>query len=351
MITLELHQIDLRYRDLRIRDAARQSRLAAELAKDGQSAPVLVVPGAEAGRYVLIDGYGRFEALRSLSRDTIGAVVLDVAEAEALVLRHRLAAAPRRTALEEGWFVAALMEVHGWRPLAIALALGKTPSWVSRRLALVTVLPDAVQDAVRKGEICAHGAEKYLVPLARANAAGCTRLVAGLAGTRPTVRQLGRLYAAWRGAEEAVRARILENPTLYLKAEEATRGPDDEDLGLLTDIEALAGAGARARRRLREGGYLRLSARRRTELRGAWREAHLVLATVTELLRQEGVDVGSGHADGGAAAEERGPRDASNRQDVGDLARLGQGDSPRRTCGSAGDLASVRAAAPPGADP
>ena len=41
-------------------------------------------------------------------------------------------------------------------------------SWVSRRLALVHELPEAIQERVRRGEVGAHGAAKYLVPLARA---------------------------------------------------------------------------------------------------------------------------------------------------------------------------------------
>jgi len=40
-------------------------------------------------------------------------------------------------------------------------------SWVSRRLALVEVLPEAIQQQVREGKIPAQVALKFLVPVAR----------------------------------------------------------------------------------------------------------------------------------------------------------------------------------------
>jgi hypothetical protein len=52
---LEFHQLDLRYRELRVVDRERDARLLASLAGIGQKTPVLVVLVAD-DRYVLIDG-------------------------------------------------------------------------------------------------------------------------------------------------------------------------------------------------------------------------------------------------------------------------------------------------------
>lgn len=291
MPALDLHLLDARYRDLRVADPARQARLVAAITAEGQRTPILVVP-TDGGRFVVIDGYARIEALETLGRDTIDAVVLDLPESDALVLGHRLETARRRTALEEGWLLSALIEVHGKRPRELAVAFGKTPSWVSRRLALVRTLPETVQDAVRSGRVCVHGAEKFLVPLARANAGQCSRLVERLGSTRPTVRQLGRLYAAWRAADAEGRARIVDQPLLYLQVEEAVTTPDDpEDLELLTDVEAIAGSCGRARKHLRDGGLRRLPSTRRPQLVSAWKEARLAFTAVQALLSEEDVHV------------------------------------------------------------
>lgn len=260
---------------------------------EGQRTPVLVVP-AEGGLFVLIDGFARIAALETLGRDTVEAVVLALGEADGLVLGHRLETARRRTALEEGWLLATLLDMHGMRARELAVAFRKTPSWVSRRLALVRALPDTVQDAVRVGRVSVQAATKYLVPLARANAAQCARLVERLGDARPTVRQLGRLYAAWRAADAFGRERIAENPLLYLKVEDAiATPPDDEDLGLLGDVEAIAGCCGRARKRVRDGGLHRFPRTRRPQLAGAWKEARLAFDAVAALFAEEGVDAGS----------------------------------------------------------
>jgi ParB family chromosome partitioning protein len=73
---LEIHQLDCRYRDLRIRRRNRQRQLMADLADAGQQTPVLVTAAREPERYVLIDGYQRLAALERLGHDTIGAVCL-----------------------------------------------------------------------------------------------------------------------------------------------------------------------------------------------------------------------------------------------------------------------------------
>jgi hypothetical protein len=222
----------------------------------------------------------------------VEAVVLEVGEAEALVLGHRLETARRRSALEEGWLLEALIERHGRKARELAAAFSRTASWVSRRLGLVRALPASVQDAVRAGRVGPQSAMKYLVPLARANAEQCAVLVERLGSARPTVRELGRLYAAWRAGDEPTRRRIVENPLLFLKVEEALAPEPGEEAGLLGEIEAVASACGRARRSMRQGAARRLPVARRPSLAEAWREATLAFGSLGQLLRAEGLDAG-----------------------------------------------------------
>jgi ParB-like chromosome segregation protein Spo0J len=149
---------------------------------------------------------------------------------EALLFAHRLDGQRPRSVLEEAWLLRELVEGHARTQALLARELGRTTSWVSRRLALVRVLPDQVQEAVRAGRIPAHGAMKALVPLARANSAGATQLVERL-GTEPvTVRQLERLYQAWRAGDAEQRARILAEPRLCLKTIEELERHDGDGL-------------------------------------------------------------------------------------------------------------------------
>jgi ParB family chromosome partitioning protein len=189
------------------------------LAEHGQHSPVLVVAGPH-GQYVLIDGYRRVQALHKLGRDTVEALVLPMAEAEALVYGLREARGSKRSALEEGWWIRELVDQHTFTLDRIAVSLERSTSWVSRRLALVKELPEPVQTLVRRGTLCPHGAMRYLVPLARANKGACRRLAEHVGTARLSARQMGTLYVAWRRGDRSERGRIEENPLLYLKTVE-----------------------------------------------------------------------------------------------------------------------------------
>lgn len=251
---VDLHRLELRHDDLRIRGGDRRRRLIASVAELGQQVPVIVI--AERERLVLIDGYLRVEALRRLGRDTVIATAWPVTEPEALLHHHHLAASGT-TAIEDAWLLARL-RTHGLSFDELAARLCRSKSWVSRRLALLDELATAVQASVRAGIVPAQAAMKYLVPLARANRRQCEQLIAGLGETRVSVRDVGALYRAWRGADAVGRQRIVTEPLLCLRALRATTEAvdDDEATALLKDLTMLAAIAWRARRRVHHGGAL-----------------------------------------------------------------------------------------------
>ncbi|WP_437328263.1 hypothetical protein [Sorangium sp. So ce381] len=69
---LELHQVDLRYEELRSRRPARERRQFSSLVEVGQQAPIVVVSPAASERPVVIDGYKRVRLLRRLGRTRCG---------------------------------------------------------------------------------------------------------------------------------------------------------------------------------------------------------------------------------------------------------------------------------------
>lgn len=103
---LELHQLDLPYEALRRRDPRRERQLRASLEEHGQASPAVVLP--RDGRFVLVDGYKRLRALRSLRRDLIWAATWDLEEAEALLLEGLMRGARTDSTLEQGWLLAEL---------------------------------------------------------------------------------------------------------------------------------------------------------------------------------------------------------------------------------------------------
>jgi len=257
---LEFHQLDRRFEHLRVRNPQQQRRLLASIAASGQQTPIVVVAVADQPhRYQVIDGYKRIAALEQLGRDTVDAIVWDMSEADALVLDRSMRFSERETALEQGWLLAELEQRFGYSLQDLARRFDRSVSWVSRRLALVDQIAEAVQQRVRNGEISAHVAMKYLVPVARANAADCERMAEGLAKHRFTSRQAGQIYTAWRGAAPGVRQRILEEPHLFLKAQEQA-GPSASTapppMELMRDLEMVVAIARRAGRRFVRAGPL-----------------------------------------------------------------------------------------------
>jgi len=162
-------------------------------------------------------------------------------------------------------------------------------------LALVDELPAAMQGHVQRGELPAHAAMKHLVPLARANADACARLVAAIAGKGLTNREIGQLYAAWRDGLPAIRDRVLTTPLLFLKARAAVGSvPDDEGRLLMDDFDILAAVARRARRRLRQGVFRRLLAPERQEVTRLGLSASEEMTRLAARLREEETDAGPG---------------------------------------------------------
>src|SRR5580692_8589593 len=253
---LEFHQLDRRWEHLRVRHAARQRRLLASLAESGQQTPIVVVAAEGAAeRYVVIDGYKRIAALEQLGRDTVQAVVWPMGEAAAVVLDRSLRLSEHETALEVGWLLAELEQRFAYSLDELARRFDRSVSWVSRRLALVEVLPEAIQQQVREGRIPAQVALKFLVPVARQSLDDCQRMAAIFAQHHCDTRQAGQLYAAWRQGSGSIRKRILEDPELFFKTQRQAQkvplaAPSGPGAELIRDLEMVSAIVNSAQRRL-----------------------------------------------------------------------------------------------------
>src|SRR5207247_6685394 len=100
-----------------------------------------------------IDGHQRIAALQQLGRDTIEATVWAMSAAEALLLERSLRCRPQESALEQGWLLAEMQQRFGYSLEELARRFDRSVSWVSRRLALVELLPETIQQQVRAGAI------------------------------------------------------------------------------------------------------------------------------------------------------------------------------------------------------
>lgn len=350
---LEFHQLDRRWEHLRVRRPHRQRRLMASLAESGQQTPIVVILSPDhRGRYLVIDGYKRIAALEQLGRDTVEAVVWPMGEAEALLLERSLRFSEHETALEQGWLLAEMEQRFGYGLDELARRFDRSVSWVSRRLALVELLPEAIQQQVREGKISAHVAMKFLVPVARINLEDCQRMAAAFAQHHCNTRQAGQLYAAWRGGPPVIRQRLLDEPALFFKAQrqaepKATAAPAAE---LLRDLEMAAAIVNRATRRL--AGAAEMDGQQREATRRQIERMENQLRRLAGRIPQEQeqhVEPSATHHDSGTERPGREP--TRDRADVGNLPSDGAQSSAIKLEHGPGDIAGRESRTLPATDP
>ncbi len=234
MPQLEFHQLDRRLESLRVRHPARQRRLIASLAENGQQTPIIVIETG--GRYLVIDGHKRLAALQQLGRDTVEAVVWEMNEADALVLERTLRMGEPDSALEQGWLLQEMESRLGLSIEQLARRLDRSKNWVASRLALVEILPEPVQQLVRQGKLAVTLAMRYLVPVARISVEHCQRMATVFAEQEWTTRQADEFYQAWRRGNSMVRERLLEAPKLFGKTQAPQASTLDQQLSQITAI-------------------------------------------------------------------------------------------------------------------
>jgi ParB family transcriptional regulator, chromosome partitioning protein len=352
---VEFHQLDRRWEHLRVRHPARQRRLLASLAESGQQTPIVVVAAeGQADRYVVIDGYKRIAALEQLGRDTVEAVVWPMSEAAAVLLDRSLRLSEHESALEVGWLLAELEQRFGYGLDELARRFDRSVSWVSRRLALVEVLPEAIQQQVREGKILAQVALKFLVPVARQSLEECQRMAAIFAQHHSDTREAGQLYGAWRKGSPAIRKRILDDPDLFLKTqrqaqEKAPAGTGGE---LLRDLEVVVAIVNRAQRRLAGAAVAELDDQQSKAARRQIDRIQSQLRRIDEEILPENkphAEPSATHYDSGT--EHTGSEQTGDRAGAGNLPRGGTQSPAHELHHSAGTAPNREGGALPAPDP
>lgn len=232
---VECHQLDRKYQELRVRRRREEASLAVRMRMGGQDGPLVVIRG-ENGAYVVVDGFSRLRALDSVGADHAEVLLLEGDEAAGLAQVYSTGRSGGWSAVEEALLVRALLDL-GWSQEQVSRRMGRSVSWVSRRLGLLSKMPAIVLAEVREGNICAHGAERALVPLARANEEAATRLIQNLSGERVSSRGLMKLYEWWREGDPKVREWVVSHPKAVLQAWQERNGESPETCPALAGLE------------------------------------------------------------------------------------------------------------------
>jgi ParB-like chromosome segregation protein Spo0J len=253
-LDLDLHRLDLRFAASRLVEPRAVARLAESIERCGQIVPCIVVavPGDEGSgveALVLIDGYRRVAALRRLGRDTAGVEQWSCDLTQALL--GVLARAQDRpfAIIEQALLLRELVHGLGLSQHDVAQRCGRDVSWVSRRLHLLSGLPDAALAAVRSGKLSSWAANRVVAPLARANTEHAERLLAMLATSPLSTRELRFWFEHYQQTPRSAREHMVDRPRLFIDTLQANTawhagarlraGPEGECLADLRCLEAV----------------------------------------------------------------------------------------------------------------
>jgi len=244
LIEIERHQLEMPLAQGRLKNPKALLNLVASIEAHGQMTPVLATKVEE--KWVLLDGHLRVEALRHCGKDTVWVewVTCDLGKGLLMVLARNQGR--QWEPLEEAEVIRQVICDHQMTRQEVARALGKAPSWVSRRLAMLTDLPEAVLEAVRQGHIGSWAASRVLAPLARANIDHALSLLKALTDEPLSSRDLDLFLNGYQKSSKQVRDRMIGKPHLFLKASRFKQreqkanvllgGPEEL---LLADLKAL----------------------------------------------------------------------------------------------------------------
>jgi ParB family transcriptional regulator, chromosome partitioning protein len=148
----------------RVFDDTKLAELAENIKQHGVLQPILVrpLPEGEAGMYELVAGARRFRASKIAKRESIPATVRELTDAQALELQvienvQRVDVHP----LDEAQGYAALIQLQPdtYTVETIATRVGRSPAYVSGRLRLIQLIPEAKQAFYEDKLTVAHAFE------------------------------------------------------------------------------------------------------------------------------------------------------------------------------------------------
>jgi ParB family chromosome partitioning protein len=204
--------LDLSLSDLRIMNVSRKEQIEQSMRLRGQLQPIIV--RAHEGCHQVIDGFKRVYAAMDLLIVDMECYLVDVDEQEAKVLLLSYNRTNQSMeAWEEAMVLKSMLEGGDLEQRHLARLVDRSPSWVSRRLSLISKLDEEVALEIRMGTITSSHA-RALLRLPRGNQVDLARVINHF---HLSSRVSERLVDAWLEAEdEDEQEVILAHPEHFL---------------------------------------------------------------------------------------------------------------------------------------
>jgi ParB/RepB/Spo0J family partition protein len=149
---IALAQLGQRFAALRIVNPSAEASVLQSMQQYGQLSPVVANRGESPGRYELLDGFKRFRAAQKLGFEHLQTRIFAFgARASKAAILQLNWVGKSVNHLEEALVLVSLVREDGLTQEQAAVLVGRHKSWVSRRIALVEQLCEAVQESLRLG--------------------------------------------------------------------------------------------------------------------------------------------------------------------------------------------------------
>jgi ParB/RepB/Spo0J family partition protein len=204
--------LDLSLSELRIMNVSRKDQIEQSMRLQGQLQPIIV--RVYDGGYQVIDGFKRVYAAMDLMIVEMRCYLVDVDDQEAKVLLLSYNRTNQSMeAWEEAMVLRSMLECGDVEQRHLARLVDRSPSWVSRRLSLISKLDEEIATEIRMGTISSSHA-RALMRLPRGNQVAVARVISHF---HLSSRLSERLVDAWLEAEdEAEQQVLLAHPEHFL---------------------------------------------------------------------------------------------------------------------------------------
>jgi len=212
---ISIDKFDLSLSGMRIMNMTRILQVEKSMRLHGQLQPV--VARVHEGGYQLIDGFKRFYASEDLMMEALQCLVLeiDLTHAKVLLLTYNRLHQSME-AWEEAMVLQDLHKTHSMDQRSLSQLTGYSRSWVSRRLALIGKMDEAVSSEIMMGTLTSSHA-RALTKLPRGNQADVARAITSF---YLTSRQSDKLVEAFlKAGDEKQQRYILSHPEQILRSD------------------------------------------------------------------------------------------------------------------------------------
>ncbi len=240
MVDIELSNLDLRYKSLRIKNKKQEGKLLSSIAERGIEEPLEGVDTEDV--HLLLNGFKRYRCACKLNIKTVPYSSLGQDAVMAIVALLRNAQARSLTILEQAGFVDQLRTMQTLSLAETAELLSRSKAWVSLRTGLIGEMTDVIRQKLFSGVFPVYSYMYTLRPFMRINGVSKQEIeefVVAVSGKNFSVRQIEQLAHGYFRGSESFRQEIRSGHialTLEQQGGDDAVGYNPFERGLLKDL-------------------------------------------------------------------------------------------------------------------